>query len=163
VLAPHICACLGRSLARSLTEPACLPACLPTPTWRHHPQGIKLGVSSRGWASLRTDPEDGLVYVDDDFELITFDFVTEPSNAGAFLVPLAAPYHGRLPSQAKATQVGGLGSGWECGKAAAVAACPVHGLQVRGLQSSRAGRYVGCSRCGAVAGCCATGGAVRRH
>lgn len=45
-------------------------------------QGIKLGVSSRGWASLRTDPKAKCVYVDDDFELITFDFVTEPSTRG---------------------------------------------------------------------------------
>lgn len=43
-------------------------------------QGIKLGVSSRGWASLRTDAKAKCVFVDDDFELITFDFVTEPST-----------------------------------------------------------------------------------
>jgi hypothetical protein len=43
-------------------------------------QGIKLGVSSRGWASLRTDARAKCVFVDDDFELITFDFVTEPST-----------------------------------------------------------------------------------
>lgn len=50
------------------------------PTCSAHAQGIKLGVSSRGWASLRTDTRAKCVYVDDDFELITFDFVTEPST-----------------------------------------------------------------------------------
>jgi hypothetical protein len=30
--------------------------------------------------------------VDEDFQLITFDFVTEPSNAGAYLVPICKKY-----------------------------------------------------------------------
>ena len=58
---------------------------LPTPSglllWELYSQGIRLGVSSRGWASLRADPKTPeLLFVDDDFELITFDFVTEPST-----------------------------------------------------------------------------------
>jgi hypothetical protein len=55
-------------------------------------QGIKLGVSSRGWASVVADPANNRVLVDDDFQLITFDFVTEPSNAGAYLVPIRSKY-----------------------------------------------------------------------
>lgn len=65
-------------------------------------QGIKLGVSSRGWASLRTDPHSKCVYVDEDFELITFDFVTEPSTHGAYLVPIQKRYkRGPIPDQRK--------------------------------------------------------------
>lgn len=55
-------------------------------------QGIKLGVSSRGWASVVADPAHNRVLVDEDFQLITFDFVTEPSNAGAYLVPIHTKY-----------------------------------------------------------------------
>lgn len=55
-------------------------------------QGIRLGVSSRGWASLVQDPTTLAMHVDEDFELITFDFVTEPSTRGAFLVPLCSTY-----------------------------------------------------------------------
>ncbi len=42
------------------------------------------------------------VYVDEDFELITFDFVTEPSTHGAFLVPVCKPYKRPIPDQSKA-------------------------------------------------------------
>jgi hypothetical protein len=68
-------------------------------------KGIKLGVSSRGWASLRTDPKTSLVLVDDDYELITFDFVTEPSTRGAYLVPLTRVYRRPIADQAKLVQV----------------------------------------------------------
>lgn len=74
-------------------------------------QGIKLGVSSRGWASLRTDPKAMVVYVDDDFELITFDFVTEPSTCGAFLVPVCRAYRACVPDQSKTVQISHLGHG----------------------------------------------------
>eukprot|EP00955_Chlamydomonas_euryale_P055806 356225-Chlamydomonas_euryale.AAC.4 len=74
-------------------------------------QGIKLGVSSRGWASLRSDPRHRCIYVDDDFELITFDFVTEPSTRGAFLIPVRGAYHEPIPNQDKLVQVAHLGHG----------------------------------------------------
>ena len=83
----------------------------PPHTLSHEKQGIKLGVSSRGWASLRTDPEAKCVYVDDDFELITFDFVTEPSTKGAYLVPIVRQYRKPLPDQAKCVHVAHLGHG----------------------------------------------------
>eukprot|EP00878_Enallax_costatus_P023761 GHUV01025302.1.p1 GENE.GHUV01025302.1~~GHUV01025302.1.p1 ORF type:complete len:234 (+),score=69.75 GHUV01025302.1:263-964(+) len=69
---------------------------LPTPAglllWELYSKGIKLGVSSRGWASVVVDPSTQQMFVDKDFQLITFDFVTEPSNAGAFLVPIGRKY-----------------------------------------------------------------------
>eukprot|EP00775_Hariotina_reticulata_P010278 gene10278-10437_t len=69
---------------------------LPTPAglllWELYSKGVKLGVSSRGWASVVADPSKQRVLVDDDFQLITFDFVTEPSNAGANLVPICKKF-----------------------------------------------------------------------
>jgi hypothetical protein len=52
--------------------------------------GIKLGISSRGLGSVKeiheADGED-TVEVQPDFELIAFDFVSNPSTHGAFLSP----------------------------------------------------------------------------
>ena len=54
--------------------------------------GIKLGISSRGLGSveeIHEDDSDGqTVKVKDDFELIAFDFVSNPSTQGAFMIPL---------------------------------------------------------------------------
>lgn len=49
--------------------------------------GIKLGISSRGLGSVRQLGEN-TVEVQDDFELIAFDFVSNPSTHGAFLKPI---------------------------------------------------------------------------
>lgn len=49
--------------------------------------GIKLGISSRGLGSVKQLGE-GAVEVQDDFELIAFDFVSNPSTHGAFLRPM---------------------------------------------------------------------------
>ena len=53
--------------------------------------GIKLGISSRGMGSVETIDEDDAgkqtVAVQPDFELIAFDFVSNPSTQGAFLHP----------------------------------------------------------------------------
>jgi hypothetical protein len=46
--------------------------------------GIRLGVSSRGVGSIRSLGE-GKVEVEDDFSLICFDIVSNPSTHGAFL------------------------------------------------------------------------------
>lgn len=46
--------------------------------------GIRLGVSSRGVGSVRELGE-GIVEVDEDFNLICFDIVSNPSTQGAFL------------------------------------------------------------------------------
>jgi len=48
--------------------------------------GVKLGISSRGLGSVKTLGE-GEVEVQPDFELIAFDFVSNPSTHGAFLRP----------------------------------------------------------------------------
>jgi len=46
--------------------------------------GIKLGISSRGLGS--THEVNGITMVDDDFQLICFDLVSEPSTPGAFMM-----------------------------------------------------------------------------
>lgn len=46
--------------------------------------GIKLGISSRGLGS--THQVGGVTMVDDDFQLICFDMVSEPSTPGAFMM-----------------------------------------------------------------------------
>ena len=52
--------------------------------------GIKLGISSRGLGSVEAIDEDtgGGQEVQSDFELIAFDFVSNPSTHGAFMHPL---------------------------------------------------------------------------
>ena len=53
--------------------------------------GIKLGISSRGLGSVKEIREDDggeAVQVQPDFELIAFDFVSNPSTHGAFLSPM---------------------------------------------------------------------------
>lgn len=49
--------------------------------------GIKLGISSRGMGSVRKNVRESADEVQDDFELIAFDFVSNPSTRGAFLYP----------------------------------------------------------------------------
>ena len=51
--------------------------------------GIKLGISSRGLGSVEPMREDNdSVEVQPDFELIAFDFVSNPSTHGAFMRPV---------------------------------------------------------------------------
>ena len=50
--------------------------------------GIKLGISSRGMGSVEPMNESDAQQVGDDFELIAFDFVSNPSTHGAFLYPM---------------------------------------------------------------------------
>ena len=53
--------------------------------------GIKLGISSRGMGSVETVTEDNggqSQEVQPDFELIAFDFVSNPSTHGAFMYPM---------------------------------------------------------------------------
>ena len=49
--------------------------------------GILLGISSRGMGSVEQRREGG-VTVGDDFELIGWDFVSNPSTHGAFMTPV---------------------------------------------------------------------------
>ena len=46
--------------------------------------GVKLGISSRGMGSVSEG--NGSTMVEDDFQLICFDFVSEPSTPGAFMM-----------------------------------------------------------------------------
>jgi hypothetical protein len=46
--------------------------------------GVKLGISSRGMGSVHEDRM-GNTIVEDDFNLICFDFVSDPSTIGAFM------------------------------------------------------------------------------
>ena len=46
--------------------------------------GVKLGISSRGLGSLKKKGEKN--YVEDDFQLICFDMVSEPSTPGAYMM-----------------------------------------------------------------------------
>ena len=46
--------------------------------------GVKLGISSRGLGS--TKEVSGKTMVQDDFQLVCFDFVSEPSTTGAFMM-----------------------------------------------------------------------------
>jgi hypothetical protein len=52
--------------------------------------GIKLGISSRGMGSVKEvfGEGDNTLEVQPDFELIAFDFVSNPSTQGAFLSPV---------------------------------------------------------------------------
>jgi len=47
--------------------------------------GVKLGISSRGLGSVHED-NSGNTIVEDDFQLICFDFVSEPSTPGAYMM-----------------------------------------------------------------------------
>ncbi len=50
--------------------------------------GIKLGISSRGLGSVEPMQEGDGQTVQNDFELIAFDFVSNPSTHGAFMHPI---------------------------------------------------------------------------
>lgn len=47
--------------------------------------GIKLGISSRGVGTVKRKMSENADEVQDDFELIAFDFVSNPSTQGAFM------------------------------------------------------------------------------
>jgi hypothetical protein len=51
--------------------------------------GITVGISSRGMGSVEENLREGTLEVQDDFELLCFDFVSTPSTHGAFMTPQA--------------------------------------------------------------------------
>ena len=66
--------------------------------------GIKLGISSRGMGSVETVNEDeDSQEVQNDFELIAFDFVSNPSTHGAFMYPM---HEGVAPKVVRDTKYG---------------------------------------------------------
>ena len=61
--------------------------------------GIKLGISSRGLGSVEPmrEGEGDTVEVQPDFELIAFDFVSNPSTHGAFMRPVNESVQPKTP------------------------------------------------------------------
>ena len=63
--------------------------------------GIKLGISSRGMGSVKEmnegEGEEDTVEVQPDFELIAFDFVSNPSTHGAFMNPVNESVQPKTP------------------------------------------------------------------
>ena len=49
--------------------------------------GLTVGVSSRGMGSVEENLNEGTLEVQDDFELLCWDFVSTPSTHGAFMTP----------------------------------------------------------------------------
>lgn len=66
--------------------------------------GITLGISSRGVGSTRTN-ESGLDIVEDDFTLVCFDLVQEPSTHGAFMTLGESVKHGVHPGLDRADRI----------------------------------------------------------
>jgi len=60
--------------------------------------GVKLGISSRGMGSVEN--RNGKTIVQDDFQLICFDFVSEPSTPEAFMVKESKEYKTNVFSKA---------------------------------------------------------------
>ncbi|MAG28142.1 hypothetical protein CMI47_21680 [Candidatus Pacearchaeota archaeon] len=60
--------------------------------------GVSLGISSRGMGSVREDQ--GGTIVEEDFQLICFDFVSEPSTPGAFMMKEARDYNNKVFTKA---------------------------------------------------------------
>ena len=60
--------------------------------------GITVGISSRGMGSVKDNMSEGTVEVQDDFELLCFDFVSTPSTHGAYMTPVGrALQEGKTP------------------------------------------------------------------
>lgn len=81
---------------------------LPTPSGNILKQlflnGINVGVSSRAMGST-TPIGEGLVQVEDDLELICWDFVSTPSTYGAFVAPINNLNESYTPGIQKYTRV----------------------------------------------------------
>ena len=59
--------------------------------------GITVGVSSRGMGSVEEGLNEGTLEVQDDFELLCWDFVSTPSTPGAYVPPVELN-EGKLPT-----------------------------------------------------------------
>jgi len=72
--------------------------------------GVKLGISSRGLGSIEEIYEGGeqAVRVKDDFELICWDFVSNPSTHGAFMAPMNEGVKGAKTVNNKYDKINGL-------------------------------------------------------
>jgi len=71
--------------------------------------GVKLGISSRGLGSVRE--QQGDTVVEDDFQLICFDFVSEPSTPNAYMAPamgMQGMQEGAIPGATQADKINRL-------------------------------------------------------
>lgn len=69
--------------------------------------GYAVGISSRGTGSV-TETEDGQVIVNDDFDLVTWDFVSNPSVQGAFMKPTRSLSEGMVVKQRDYSKVNSI-------------------------------------------------------
>lgn len=69
--------------------------------------GYAVGISSRGTGSV-TETEDGQVIVNDDFDLVTWDFVSNPSVQGAFMKPTRNLSEGMVVKQRDYSKVNSI-------------------------------------------------------
>ena len=60
--------------------------------------GVKLGISSRGLGTVQEGPSG--VTVNEDFQLVCFDFVSEPSTPNAFMMREAKEYNNKVFTKA---------------------------------------------------------------
>ena len=58
--------------------------------------GITVGISSRGMGSVKDNVNEGTVEVQDDFELLCWDFVSTPSTHGAYVSPINSLQEGKI-------------------------------------------------------------------
>ena len=65
--------------------------------------GIKVGVSSRGMGSLEQNGD--IMEVQDDFELLCWDFVATPSNPGSYMSPLKEGKENNINPYTKANSI----------------------------------------------------------
>eukprot|EP01023_Acetabularia_acetabulum_P053425 TRINITY_DN5981_c0_g2_i11.p1 TRINITY_DN5981_c0_g2~~TRINITY_DN5981_c0_g2_i11.p1 ORF type:complete len:375 (-),score=30.12 TRINITY_DN5981_c0_g2_i11:245-1369(-) len=72
-------------------------------------QGFPVGVSTRGWASTKQFKKAAVIQKD--FDLITLDFVPEPSTSGAFVLPMVDKYIGVIADQRGILEASKLGVG----------------------------------------------------
>ena len=62
--------------------------------------GVTVGISSRGMGSVEED-SDGVLMVQEDFDLLCFDMVSTPSTPGAYLSPMMEGVSTTLPNYTK--------------------------------------------------------------
>jgi hypothetical protein len=70
--------------------------------------GITVGISSRGMGSVEENLSEGTVEVQDDFELLCWDFVSTPSTHGAFMKPSGGLNEGKTIPEYKYTNVNNI-------------------------------------------------------
>jgi hypothetical protein len=58
--------------------------------------GIVVGISSRGMGSVEENLNEGTLEVQDDFELLCWDFVSTPSTHGAYMTPVSSLQEGKI-------------------------------------------------------------------